>query len=412
MEFKELFNPLKKCLGDGHNRQYFFRDLMAMITTVTEDEFGTVLDPNTKRINENTIFNFIKRGLSQTFAQSIVNRLTPENLTEQINSRPDGTREALAKELSIYDKEINAENVGVKAADMMVKIITMSAGLMSDEEMAAENEAIKARKNTKKSKESSETDSPEMKETDVLMARSFLVSHENEKNLIPLCQIAMIHSPEHKHVRAMYTEFILLPKVVQNYILKASNAESLINLDSLHYGEAIDLLCKDLEEYKLSSPRYLYMFGQYLHCAFDYYSECDISKYDNCSFTRLCKSSLIFLHDVGSPIDAYIDDYLWMKDNKKQTDAPPPMDYLWHEKNFGACQEEDLTYWLCRFVIDVCNNLYHRVKKADLDLLYVEDQYAETQEDMYYCALNALYNLYLCHTRVAFNDGVEIKQSL
>jgi len=102
MEFKDLFNPLKKCLGDGHNRQYFFRDLMAMITTVSEDEWGTAKDPNTKRTNDNTIFSFIKRGLSFTFAQSIVNRLTPENLTERINSRPDGTREALAKELSIY----------------------------------------------------------------------------------------------------------------------------------------------------------------------------------------------------------------------------------------------------------------------------------------------------------------------
>ena len=401
MEFKDLFNPLKKCLGDGHTRQYFFRDLMAMITTVTEEEWGTAKDPNTKRTNDNTIFSFIKRGLSQTFAQSIVNRLTPENLAERINSRPDGTREALAKELSIYDEKTNADNVGVKAADMMVKIITMSAGLMSEEELAAEKEAIKARTESRKNnKDASETVSSEVKETDVIMARSFLVSHENEKELIPLCQIAMIHSPEHKHVRAMYTEFILLPKVVQNYILKASNAESLINLDSLHCIEAIDFLCKDLEEYKLSSQRYLYMFGQYLHRAFDYYSECDISKYNNYSFTRLCKSNLNFLENVGSPIDAYIDDYLWIKDKKMQTDAPPPMDYLWHEKNFGTCHEEDLTYWLCRFVIDVCNNLYHRVKKADFDLLYVEDQYAETQEDLYYCTLNALHNLYSCHTQV------------
>ena len=141
------------------------------------------------------------------------------------------------------------------------------------------------------------------------------------------------------------------------------------------------------------------MFEKYLHCAFDYYSECDISKYDNYSFTRLCKSSLKLFENVGSPIDAYIDDYLWIKDNKMQTDALPPMDYLWHEKNFGTCHEEELTYWLCRFVIDVCNNLYHRIKKSEIDLLYVDDQYAETQEDLYYCALIALYNLYLCHTQ-------------
>ena len=399
MEFKDMFNLLKKCLGDGHTRQYFFRDLMAMITTVTEEEWGTAKDPNTKRTNDNTIFSFIKRGLSQTFAQSIVNRLTPENLAERINSRPDGTREALAKELSIYDEEINAENVGIKATNMMVNIIKMSAELMSDEEITAENEAIKAKKNTKKSKKSSEIDSAEMKETDVIMARSFLVSHENEKELIPLCQIAMIHSPEHKHVRAMYTEFILLPKVVQIYILKAGNAESLINLDSLHFEEALEFFCEDLEKYNLSSQRLLYMFSQYLRHAFCNYSECVISQYNNYSFTRLCKPGLRAFKNLGSSIDAYIDDYLWLNEHNSKVDAIPPMDYLCIAKKLDSCSEENLTYWLCRFVIDVCCNLYHRVKKTEIDYLCVKDQYAETQEDMYYCALNALYNLYLCHTQ-------------
>ena len=60
MEFKDLFIPLKKCLGDGNTRQYFFRDLMAMITTVSEEEWGTELDPNTKRTNDNTILNIKK----------------------------------------------------------------------------------------------------------------------------------------------------------------------------------------------------------------------------------------------------------------------------------------------------------------------------------------------------------------
>lgn len=74
------------------------------------------------------------------------------------------------------------------------------------------------------------------------------------------------------------------------------------------------------------------------------------------------------------------------------------MDYLWIEKDFGSCKEEELTYWLCRFVIGVCNNLFYRINKTDLDLLFVDDQYAETQEDLYYCVLHALYNLYLSHT--------------
>jgi len=55
VEFKDLFNPLKKCLSDGHNRQYFFRDLMAMITSVTEEEWGTDHDPSSKKVKDETI---------------------------------------------------------------------------------------------------------------------------------------------------------------------------------------------------------------------------------------------------------------------------------------------------------------------------------------------------------------------
>ena len=403
MEFKEIFNPLKKCLGDGHNRQYFFRDLMAMITTVSEDEWGTPLDPNTKRTKDNTIFSFIKRGLSQTFAQSIVNRLTPEVLIERINERPLGTREALAKELSIYDSDINAENVGVRVADMLVKIITKSAGLMTDDEIAIEKDVHK----------SSEQDLDVVQNTssgtilpivitgsDELSARNFLINHENEKELIPLCQIALLYSPEHKHVRAMYTEYLLLPPKVQRLILKSCNADNMLNIDSLHLEEAIDFFCNDLEKYELSSRRYLYMFDQYLYRAFSYYSDCSIKTYDNYSFKRLLEPSLTAFKNMEySSIDAYIDDYLWMKDSKAKVEAMPPMDYLWTTKGFGSCNEEDLTYWLCRFVIDACNNLFHRIKKCDFDYVDVYDQYAETQEDLYYCAVNALYNHYLCHTQ-------------
>ncbi|MCR5718935.1 MAG: hypothetical protein K6F84_00060, partial [Lachnospiraceae bacterium] len=194
------------------------------------------------------------------------------------------------------------------------------------------------------------------------------------------------------------TEFILLPKIVQRLILKSCNADIMINIDSLHIGKAIEFFCNDLEKYELSSKRYFYMFDQYLYRAFNYYSNHDISIYDNYSFARLLKPSLSSFEKMNfSSIDAYIDDYLWLKENKPEVEAMPPMDYLWTEKDFGSCNEEDLTFWLCRFVIDACNNLFHRIKTCDFDYVDVYDQYAETQEDLYYCTVNALYNHYLCH---------------
>lgn len=48
MEFKTLFPILKKYLADGADVPYFFRELMAMITTVTEEEWGSSKDPSAK----------------------------------------------------------------------------------------------------------------------------------------------------------------------------------------------------------------------------------------------------------------------------------------------------------------------------------------------------------------------------
>lgn len=78
MEFKVFFSMMKNRISDGANVPYFFRDLIAMITDVAEEEWGTPKDPSTKLSKESTIRTYAKRNLSQKFAQSIVYRLTPE----------------------------------------------------------------------------------------------------------------------------------------------------------------------------------------------------------------------------------------------------------------------------------------------------------------------------------------------
>ena len=51
MEFKEFFSMMKNRISDGADVPYFFRDLIAMITTVPESEWGTTKDPSTKLTN-------------------------------------------------------------------------------------------------------------------------------------------------------------------------------------------------------------------------------------------------------------------------------------------------------------------------------------------------------------------------
>lgn len=45
MEFKTLFRILKKHLANGDDVPSFFRGFMAVITTVTDEEWGTSKDP-------------------------------------------------------------------------------------------------------------------------------------------------------------------------------------------------------------------------------------------------------------------------------------------------------------------------------------------------------------------------------
>lgn len=135
MEFKQLFAILKKHLSDGADVPSFFRDLIAMITDVTEAEWGTKRDPSAKQVNDETIRGYIKRKFPKKFAQAIVYRLTPEVLIERINERPENVRLLLAEDLHGYDSTLDADNVGEAVAKWVVEIIHAAAGLIAQDEL-------------------------------------------------------------------------------------------------------------------------------------------------------------------------------------------------------------------------------------------------------------------------------------
>lgn len=129
MEFKTLFPIMKKHLADGDDVPYFFRELMAMITTVTEDEWGTGKDPSVK-LSDETIRSYTKRKLPKKLAGSIVYRLTPEVMVERINEHSDTSRTLLADDLRGYDATLDADNVAEAISGWMVEIVQESAGLV------------------------------------------------------------------------------------------------------------------------------------------------------------------------------------------------------------------------------------------------------------------------------------------
>ncbi len=129
MEFKTLFSILKKHLADGYDVPHFFRELMAMLTTVTEEEWGTNKDPS-KKLSDETIRCYVKRGIPKKLASSIVYRLAPGMMVESINTHSKESRLLLADDLKVYDATLNAENVAEAISRWMVEIIRTAAGLI------------------------------------------------------------------------------------------------------------------------------------------------------------------------------------------------------------------------------------------------------------------------------------------
>lgn len=119
---------MKQYLADGDTVPAFFRELMATITTVTEDEWGTSKDPSSK-LSDETIRSYTKRGLPKKLASTIVYRLTPDRLTKRIKKLKTATRDLFAADLAAYDATITADNLGEKVTALLVEIIQTSAGL-------------------------------------------------------------------------------------------------------------------------------------------------------------------------------------------------------------------------------------------------------------------------------------------
>ena len=130
MEFKEFFSMMKNRISDGADIPYFFRDLIAMITDVPEEEWNTPKDPSTKLSKESTIRSYVKRGISQKFAQSIVYRLYPENFVASLKHRPKAVLELLADDYKSYDPTVTEKNIAQKLADCFAEIIRNKAGLV------------------------------------------------------------------------------------------------------------------------------------------------------------------------------------------------------------------------------------------------------------------------------------------
>jgi hypothetical protein len=130
LDFKMFCAMLYKRISDDYDVPQFVKDLIVMITSVPEGEWGTKKDPS-ESVSTNTYRNFAKRGISKKVARAICYRLTPEIFIESLNSRPSEVLKLLAQDLRPYDPNVTTANVAEKLADIFVNIIRETAGIIA-----------------------------------------------------------------------------------------------------------------------------------------------------------------------------------------------------------------------------------------------------------------------------------------
>ena len=382
--FSWIIRVIHDCSGsEKESGEYLLYILDNMLPNPTDNPYKGVSMDYLDRIYNGS------RNISKTNAQKICSLFESSKLCSFFNSLGDDCLyriETLIKE-KIPSFELD-DTSGYNLSDLILNEIKTIANT--------------PRKNGKRKK--SKTKAPSeanstSNESDILTAREFLILHENEISLIPLCQIALRFDPEHNHIRRMYTDFCLLPDSVRRIILKQSDSSFMMDIDTLHWQEGLTLLCDDLRKYKLSSERYIYMLAKYFP-RFRHYSDINVKNYDIHSFERkgICKATSCFSRITECSLNIYIDDYLWMKENKTKYRIAKPMDYLIISKHLDISPEEDVVFWICRFIIDTCNNLCHRIVGQPICANCFDDA-AETIEDISLSALLALHRHYGVHNK-------------
>lgn len=134
MDFKTFYSILFNRIGDTLASGEFVRDLIAMITTVPESEWGLKKDPS-NRVSTKTYENFAKRGINKTTCKAIVYRLSPENFISSLNSRPNATLKLLANDFIAYNSTANENNISSILASIFVDIIRQGAGLICEDKV-------------------------------------------------------------------------------------------------------------------------------------------------------------------------------------------------------------------------------------------------------------------------------------
>ena len=228
-------------------------------------------------------------------------------------------------------------------------------------------------------------------------ARVFLIDNEDEIEYLPLSAIAKSLNLKRKHHRAITTKFLRCSEEVQKEILKQANFQP-IEVSKEQVSVALKQLKDDIKAHGFGRD-ILYDGAKYFHRAMECYANDKIDTVNPYIFEDIRQThfyqgdSLKLLKDTSynGTLYGYMYDYLHSADlGKSKWLLQPPIDMVWEQCDLGRCSEEIMTFWMMRIIIDGCRVF----AESEEDFIFDEDL-IETQEDMYYYAVMALYSTYV-----------------
>ena len=225
-------------------------------------------------------------------------------------------------------------------------------------------------------------------------ARVFLIDNEDEIEYLPLSAIAKSLNLKRKHHRAITTKFLRCSEEVQKEILEQANFQP-IEVSKEQVSTALKQLSGDIKAHGFGRD-ILYDGAKYFHRAMERYSGEKIEtvnpyRFEDFVNTRLYEDDAHRLLK-NTQFNRTLYDYMYDYRHSEKTNwlIQKPIDMVWSQCDLAGCPEEIMTFWTMRIVIDCCR-VFAESKE---DFIFDEDL-IETQEDMYYYAVMALYGIYI-----------------
>lgn len=230
-------------------------------------------------------------------------------------------------------------------------------------------------------------------------ARMFIIDNENELDFLPLCQIASMLYPNHRHSRNIYTRFNMCSFELQKEILKQTNTSSVGNISFGMISNYIEQYRNDVKTCRLGTREFLYDGAKYFHRAFQYYSQYPVNDVDPSCFETPLLTPIQKSFHAKHNLAIYMDEYLRMLADEKDesNNESAPIDVVWSNIS-SAQQESDVTFWVMRMIISGCYAmLAHNIVPNNDEWRGIPfDEYRiQLQEDMYYYTILVLMNTYV-----------------